>query len=192
MANIKISELSAASAVAAANELEINEAGTSKKITATQVATFVKADLLDDTTVNFAGTLQNGGSNVVVDTDIGSTVQAHDADTAKTDVVQTFSANQTFAGLSETQVAKSADFTPNLASEGTVFSCTGTMTITMPTLAAGKSFTIVHATGNTITWAGTIKWNGGAAPTAGTGIDIYVFYSDGTNWYGMQSGTGFA
>ena len=23
-------------------------------------------------------------------------------------------------------------------------------------------------------------------------IEIYVFYSDGTNWYGMQSGTGFA
>ena len=32
-----------------------------------------------DTTANFTGTLQNGGSNVVVDTDIGSTVQAYDA-----------------------------------------------------------------------------------------------------------------
>ena len=30
----------------------------------------------DDTTANFTGTLQNGGSNVVVDSDIGSTVQA--------------------------------------------------------------------------------------------------------------------
>jgi len=33
----------------------------------------------DDTTANFTGTLQNGGSNVVVDTDIGSSVQAYDA-----------------------------------------------------------------------------------------------------------------
>ena len=32
-----------------------------------------------DATANFTGTLQNGGSNVVVDTDIGSTVQAYDA-----------------------------------------------------------------------------------------------------------------
>ena len=32
-----------------------------------------------DATANFTGTLQNGGSNVVVDSDIGSTVQAHDA-----------------------------------------------------------------------------------------------------------------
>ena len=39
----------------------------------------------DDTTANFTGTLQNGGSNVVVDSDIGSTVQAYDADTAKYD-----------------------------------------------------------------------------------------------------------
>jgi len=34
---------------------------------------------LDATTANFTGTLQNGGSNVVVDSDIGSTVQAYDA-----------------------------------------------------------------------------------------------------------------
>jgi len=32
-----------------------------------------------DATANFTGTLQNGGSNVVVDSDIGSTVQAYDA-----------------------------------------------------------------------------------------------------------------
>ena len=36
----------------------------------------------DDVTANFTGTLQNGGSNVVVDTDIGSTVQAYDAELA--------------------------------------------------------------------------------------------------------------
>ena len=33
----------------------------------------------DATTANFTGTLQNGGSNVLVDTDIGSTIQAYDA-----------------------------------------------------------------------------------------------------------------
>jgi hypothetical protein len=33
----------------------------------------------DDTTANFTGTLQNGGSNVLVDTDIGSTVEAYDS-----------------------------------------------------------------------------------------------------------------
>jgi hypothetical protein len=33
----------------------------------------------DDTTANFVGTLQNGGSNVLVDSDIGSTVEAYDS-----------------------------------------------------------------------------------------------------------------
>jgi hypothetical protein len=37
-----------------------------------------------DTTANFTGTLQNGGSNVLVDSDIGSTVQAYDANLAST------------------------------------------------------------------------------------------------------------
>ena len=38
-----------------------------------------------DATANFTGTLQNGGSNVVVDSDIGSTVQAYDAGLAYLD-----------------------------------------------------------------------------------------------------------
>ena len=41
MADTKISALTAASAAAAANEFAINEAGTSKKVTGTQVKTFV-------------------------------------------------------------------------------------------------------------------------------------------------------
>lgn len=41
MADTKISALAAASAVAGANEFPINEAGTTKKVTGTQVATFV-------------------------------------------------------------------------------------------------------------------------------------------------------
>ncbi len=41
MANVKISELSAASAAAGANEFAINEAGTSKKVTNTQIAAYL-------------------------------------------------------------------------------------------------------------------------------------------------------
>lgn len=137
-------------------------------------------------------TVQAYDATIVVDADIGSTVQAYDADTTKNDVANTFSADQTFKAITETKTTKSSSFTPNLSTEGTLYSCTGTMTITMPSAEAGKSFTIIHATATSITWAGTIKWNGGSAPTAGSGIDIYVFTSDGSNWYGMQAGTGFA
>lgn len=41
MANVKISGLVGASSVADANEFEINESGTSKKVTGTQLKTFV-------------------------------------------------------------------------------------------------------------------------------------------------------
>ncbi len=91
-------------------------------------------------------------------------------------------------GITEQQVTKSASFTPSFT-EGTSYSCSGTMTITMPAATSGKSFTVIAATPPS--WAGTIKWTGGAAP-AGTGICIYTFISDGTNWYGMEAGNGFA
>lgn len=58
MANVKISQLTAASAAAAANEFEINESGTSKKVTGTQISTFVRGNIvtadLSDTSVTAA------------------------------------------------------------------------------------------------------------------------------------------
>lgn len=44
MANVKISNLTAAAAVAGANEFEINESGTSKKVTGSQILTYVQAN----------------------------------------------------------------------------------------------------------------------------------------------------
>jgi hypothetical protein len=104
----------------------------------------------------------------------------------------TLTGDVTLEAITETKTTKSASFSPDLTNDGTLYSCTGTMTITMPTATSGKSFTIIHATATSITWAGTIKWNGGSAPTADSGIDIYVFVSDGTNWYANQAGTGYA
>jgi hypothetical protein len=94
--------------------------------------------------------------------------------------------------ITEQETSKTASFTPNLTTDGTIFKCSGTMTITMPAVQSGKSFTIIHATATSITWAGTIKWPLATVPAASSGVDIYVFVSDGTNWYGIQSGTGFA
>jgi hypothetical protein len=67
---------------------------------------------------------------------------------------------------------------------------TGTATITMPTVAAGKSFILLLRSGAgsyTVTWT-TVKWPGGTAPTitaTASKLDIYSFFSDGTNWYGV-------
>jgi hypothetical protein len=74
---------------------------------------------------------------------------------------------------------------------------TANATITMPTASAGKSFVIMlkqDATGSrTVTWS-TVVWPAGTAPTitsTASKQDIYSFFSDGTNWYGVTVGQNY-
>lgn len=75
-----------------------------------------------------------------------------------------------------------------------------TCTLTFPTAAAGKSFTVIarqDATGNrAITWPGTVKWPGGVSPAltaTASRYDVLMFVCvDGTNWIGALGGMGYA
>ncbi len=100
-----------------------------------------------------------------------------------------WSEDQTFEAITETVTAKSAGFTPDLSNDGTVYNVTGAVAVTMPTAEAGKSFTII-ASAPVSSWTGTIKWASATVPS-GTGIVIYSFVSDGTNWYGFEAGNAF-
>lgn len=77
-----------------------------------------------------------------------------------------------------------------------ILTLTGSPTITMPSAVAGKSFIIYLKTGAgsyTVTWS-TVKWSGGTAPTVtatASKMDIYSFFSDGTNWYGVTVGQNY-
>ena len=93
--------------------------------------------------------------------------------------------------ITEQETTKTASFTPNLATDGTIFDVSGTITVTMPAATAGKSFTIIDSGSGTLSWSGTIKWPSATAPVP-SGSTIYSFMSNGTNWYGMMAGTGFA
>ena len=97
----------------------------------------------------------------------------------------------TTLSISETETTKTSSFTPNLTTDGTIFDVSGGITITMPSATAGKSFTIIDAGTGTLAWSGTILWPSGTAPSP-SGKTIYSFISNGTNWYGMMAGTGFA
>ena len=181
MANVKISDLTAAAAAAGANEYEINEAGTSKKVTSTQISAFVKADLLDDTTVNFTGTLQNGGSNVIVDTDINSTVQGYDADTLKADVADTLTAP--FRGTITTD--NDLSFDQNATNN---FSCTpiatGTLTFTNHTAGQSGYVLLDNSGGYAITAAATTKINATDLATISVaGVYLVSYFDNGTNAY---------
>jgi len=99
---------------------------------------------------------------------------------------------QTFTANSSTAI------TLNIVTNGTdqVITLTGTATITMPTATAGKSFLLKLKTGAgayTVTWT-TVKWPGGTAPTltsTASRMDIFSFFSDGTNWYGCTVGQNY-
>jgi hypothetical protein len=124
-----------------------------------------------DTTANFTGTLQNGGSNVVVDTDIGSAVQAFDADTAKTDVAQTYTSGQRGE---ITTLTSGATVTPDLNDSNNFTLTLGeNLTIANPSnCTAGQSgsiFLVQDGTGSrTAAWGSYWDFAAGAAPTLTT------------------------
>ena len=74
----------------------------------------------------------------------------------------------------------------------------GATTVTLPSSVSGKSFTLIiaYAAADTLTFAGggTLKWAGGTTPTptSATGkFDIFSFFQDGTNTYGVTNGQNY-
>ena len=107
--------------------------------------------------------------------------------------------NPTITNYTETAYTANSSTAITLAlTNGTVqiITLTGSPTITMPTVGAGKSFILYLKTGTgsfTVTWS-TVKWPGGTAPTVtstASKMDIYSFFSDGTNWYGTTVGQNY-
>jgi len=164
-----------------------------------------------DATANFTGTLQNGGSNVVVDSDIGSTVQAFDADTTKNDVSNTFTANQTITAEllvnsyneKYSAVTSSTNATTVDCETGNAFSHTLTENTTFtfsnpPASGTAFSFSLeliqdASASGFTVTWPAAVDWPAATAPTltaTASAKDVFVFYTrdGGTTWYGFTAG----
>jgi hypothetical protein len=120
-------------------------------------------------------------------------VAGYDADTAKLDVAQSWTATQTFKGLGETVAALSGT-TPSISvANGTILTWTLTAN-SSPTdgLSAGQSvlLEIDDGTAYTITWPSvTWKTNGGSPPTLKTtGITSIVLYKVGSVLYGARVG----
>ena len=115
-----------------------------------------------------------------VQAEVGQSIQAHDADTAKTDVAQTYTAAQR---AEVTALTFAATMTPNFAdSNNFSVTLTGAARIANPTnQVAGQSgsiFITQDGTGNrTLSWGdsgGTSAWYwaGGTAPTLSTGANV--------------------
>lgn len=138
-----------------------------------------------------------GGAIITGDTSGQLTLQT--AGTNALSLVSGAVVNPTITNYTETRYTanSSTAITLNLAN-GTMqdITLTGSPTITMPTAAAGKSFILLLRTGTgsfTVTWS-TVKWAGGTAPTltsTASRMDIFSFFSDGTNWYGVTVGQNY-
>jgi len=128
------------------------------------------------------------------DTDVGVSVQAYDADTAKTDVAQAFTAQQTFAELKETVYTLGTSGSIALdPANGSIQVCvaTGAPTFT-DSLEAGQTVVLHLENGDTyapvwptVTWATSA---GNAAPTV-TNKDVFVFWKVSTTLYAAYVGS---
>ena len=135
----------------------------------------------------FLGTPSSANLISVVSDETGSGVLVFNSAPALT--------NPTVTNYVETPYSANSSTAITLAlTNGTVqiITLTGNATITMPTATSGKSFIMFlkqDATGSrTVTWS-TVKWAGGTAPTVTSTAsrqDIYSFFADGTNWYGVN------
>jgi hypothetical protein len=149
-------------------------------------------------------------STQVVDVDdllaaaaIGVTVQGYDADTAKLDVAQTFTAVQTLTSPELiTAPFVNGSYRSNIVSvaaldidcsAGNYFTKTinGASTFTVSNVPASRAYAftleITHTSG-AITWFAGVEWPNGTTPTLTTGkTHVFGFVTDdgGTRWRGI-------
>lgn len=174
MANVKISDLTAASSAVGTQQYEVNESGTSKRVTGAQILSYVQANT----------TPANIGA---VDTDdIGVTVQAYDADTAKLDVDQSWTGSQRGAVTTDND----GSFDMNVANN---FSCTPSagFALTFTNITAGQSgyILLINSGGHAITAAATTKLGASTLATiSAAGTYLLSYLSNGTNVYVTASG----
>ena len=165
-------------------QVQIRRGTTAEHSTFTGAVGEVTVDTTKDTVVVHDGSTA-GGFPLVRAADIGSTVQAYDVDTAKTDVAQTYTAAQrgTISALTS-----AATVTPDFGVANN-FSLTLAHNVTLanPTnLTAGQSGAIVITQGSgtayTVAYGTYWKFSGGT-PTMSTGlssVSTLAYYVEST------------
>lgn len=141
-----------------------------------------------DTTVTraSAGVIAVEGSNVLMASNIGTSVQAYDADTAKTDVAQTFTASQRGTVTTDNDMSFNLSATNNFKATPT-----GAATLTFTNMTAGQSgFILLDNSGAyTISAHANTKVSTTALATiSAAGQYLLSYFTDGTNTYVVNSG----
>ena len=206
MANVKISELPAATSGADANEFEINESGTSKKLSGSNLKSYVLTSptatgTLSAPTINASTQLQIGGTAITataaelnyvdgvtsaiqtqLDAKVGSSYTG-DVDITGELIVDSY--NETYGAVTSSSNATTVD-----CEAGNAFSHTLTENTTFtfsnpPASGTAYSFSIeiiqdASASGYTVTWPSSVDWPAATAPTltaTASAKDVFVFYT---------------
>ncbi|MFZ9959083.1 MAG: hypothetical protein ACO3GP_01730 [Candidatus Limnocylindrus sp.] len=161
-----------------ATQVQQRRGTTSEHSTFTGAVGEITVDTTKDTAVVHDGSTA-GGHPLLKEAAIGVSVQAYDADTAKTDVAQTFTAAQRGTVVALTS---GATITPDFAAAQNFSLTLGVnATLANPTnLTAGQSGVIVITNGAyTMSFGGYWKFPGGTAPSlTQSGTDVLAYYVD--------------
>ena len=144
--------------------------------------------------------------------DLGVTLQQYDADTAKLDVAQNWSAGQNFQDnyLQRVNLKDYGEVTNALGATGggtqdidlslgnsvsaTVDTSANTFTFSNPTASDEQNGFVLYLTNGgsqTVNWPASVDFAGGTVPTlTSAGVDVLVFTTidAGTRWYGFAAG----
>jgi hypothetical protein len=174
--NAQISADNAAASAVSANASAVNAEASANSITASGV-------LLN---TDIGVTVQGYDATNLVDADIGVTVQGYDVDTAKLDVTQTYTTPQRGTVTADTNLSYNLNTTNNFTGTPTAL---GTLTFT--NIAAGQNGTVLltNSADYVISAAATTKISvADLATISVTGVYVLSYFSNGTNVYVVVSG----
>jgi len=205
MANIKISEMTAAGAASGTQEFEVNDGGTTKKVTGAQIAAYVNGELtLADLGITSSAAEINYTDIATLGTSEASKVVTADAngDVTLTQELKATSYNESYVAVTSSGAATTVN-----CETGNTFSHTLTENTTFtfsnpPATGTAYSMSVeiiqdAGASGFTVTWPTSVDFPAATAPTltaTASAVDVFVFTTrdGGTTWYGFTAGQALA
>ena len=193
--------MTAASSASGGQEFEVNESGTTKKVTGTQLSTFIRGNVtLGDLSVTASAAELNYNDITTLGTSQASKTVTADAngDVNLSEELKAKSYNETYAAVTSSGAATAVNCETGNAFSHTLTEAT-TFTFSNPP-ASGTAYSMSieiiqdgSASGYAITWPTSVDWPSATAPTltaTASAKDVFVFYTrdGGTTWYGFTAG----
>ena len=193
--------MTAAASASGTQELEVNDSGSTKKVTGAQLATFIRGEVtLGDLSVTASAAELNYNDITTLGTSEASKVVTADAngDVTLAAELKATSYNEAYnavtsSGASVTANCETGNSFSHTLTENTTF------TFSNPP-ASGTAYTMsieiiqdASASGYTVTWPSSVDWPSATAPTltaTASAKDVFVFTTrdGGTTFYGFTAG----